>query len=158
MVNAERIRRVAKRIQNNLKKWDQSTWGGVVAEDPDAFEAARAKMLEIPRGQDGYGEAVLLFSDGLVPEGICGTGFCFAGHTVLDAGDAILIDPDDVTYSNDVLTAEGDYLALEHRAQMLLGLDMRQASRLFDGEAGHGNWEAYKRLVTEVTGVDLSDL
>ena len=158
MPNANMIRRVAQRIQNHLDKWDQQTWAGITEENDEDYEAALVKLREALFHFTQGGEDSFLISDAIAPEGVCGTKFCFAGHTVLEAGDAIIMDPEDPSYADMVRTMEGNYRSLEERAQELLGLAPDQAGRLFDGEAGRGSWEAYKRLVTNVTGVDLSDL
>ena len=159
MPNANMIRRVVQRIQNHLDQWNQATWAGVREYDNDEdYEAAVTKLREALFHFTQGGEDRLLLSDAIVPEGVCGTKFCFAGHAVLEAGDAIVFDLDDLGYADMVRTSEGNYVSLEGRAKDLLGLTEEQSDRLFDGEAGGGNWEAYKRLVTNVTGVDLSDL
>jgi hypothetical protein len=156
--NANLIRKVAKRIQNHLNQWDQSTWAGITEENDEDFEAAKQRLINsLFRRVEGDG-VFHLISDAIVPEGVCGTKFCFAGHAVLEAGDAIVFDPEDLDYTDTVRTSEGEYRVLEERAKELLGLTSEQTKFLFDGEAGGGNWEAYKRLVTATTGVDLSDL
>ena len=159
MPNANMIRRVVQRIQNHLDKWNQQTWAGVSADgNEEDYEAAVARLREVLFHFTQGGDDHLLFSDAIVPEGVCGTKFCFAGHAVLEAGDAILFDLDDLGYADMVRTPDGQYVMLEERAQELLGITRDQASLLFAGEAGAGNWGAYKRLVTNVTGVDLSDI
>jgi hypothetical protein len=158
--NADLIRRVAKRIQAKPSLWDQSTWAGITEENDEDFEAAKQRLLNaLFRRVEVDGVQVHhLLSDAIVPEGVCGTKFCFAGHTVLEAGDAIVFDPEDLDYTDMVRTPEGEYRVLEERARELLGLTGTQAEFLFDGEAGGGRWEDYKRLITATTGVDLSDL
>jgi len=157
--NANMIRRVVQRIQNHLDKWNQQTWAGVRDYDNDEdYEAAVARLREALFHFTQGGEDRLLLSDAIVPEGVCGTNFCFAGHAVLEAGDAIVFDLDDLGYADMVRTPEGNYVGLENRARSLLGLTEEQSDRLFDGEAGAENWETYKRLVTAQTGVDLSDI
>ena len=159
MPNARMIHKVAQRIQNHLDKWNQQTWAGVSDDgNEEDHEAAVIRLREVLFHFTQGGDDRLLFSDAIVPEGVCGTKFCFAGHAVLEAGDAIVFDLDDPSYADMVRTPEGNYVSLEERAQELLGITQSQASLLFAAEAGAGNWEAYKRLVTNVTGVDLSDI
>lgn len=158
MPNANLIRRVVERIQAKPSKWNQHVWAGIEEENDEDYEAAIAKLKEALFHYTQGGENRFLLSDMIVPEGICGTKFCFAGHAVLEAGDAIVFDPEDLDYTDMVRTPDGQYVGLEKRAQDLLGLTDQQADRLFDGEAGSGNWESYKRLITAQTGVDLSDL
>lgn len=158
MPNADFIRRVVKRIQAKPGRWDQSTWAGITEENDEDFEAAKQRLLNaLFRRVEADGVHHLL-SDAIVPEGVCGTKFCFAGHAVLEAGDAVVFDPEDLDYTDLVRTSEGEYRVLEERARELLGLTSSQARFLFDGEAGGGSWEDYKRLITAQTGVDLSDL
>lgn len=159
MPNARMIHKVAQRIQNHLDKWNQQTWAGVSDDgNEEDHEAAVIRLREVLFHFTQGGDDRLLFSDAIVPEGVCGTKFCFAGHAVLEAGDAIVFDLDDLGYADTVRTPEGNYVGLECRARDLLGLTEEQSDRLFDGVAGAGNWEAYKRLVTAQTGVDLSDI
>ncbi len=158
MPNADLIRKVAKRIQANLNRWDQSTWAGITEENDEDYEAAKQRLMDALFRQVDDIETHYLISDAIVPEGVCGTKFCFAGHAVLEAGDAVVFDPDDLDYTDLVRTPEGEYRILEERAKELLGLTSTQAKFLFDGEAGGGRWEDYKRLITVQTGVDLSDL
>jgi hypothetical protein len=156
--NANMIRRVAQRIQNHLNQWNQEIWAGVREDNDEDYEAAKQKLIDALFRRVDDDETHYLLSDAIVPEGVCGTKFCFAGHTVLEAGDAIVFDLEDLDYTDRVRTPEGEYRMLEERARELLGLTDTQTRFLFDGEAGHGNWEEYKRLVTAQTGVDLSDL
>ncbi len=158
MPNANMIRRVAQRIQTHLNQWNQKVWAGIEEENDEDYEAAKQKLIDALFRRTDDDEVRYLLSDAIVPEGVCGTKFCFAGHTVLEAGDAIVFDLEDLDYTDMVRTPEGEYRTLEERARELLGLTTDQATRLFDGEAGNGNWEVYKRLVTAQTGVDLSDL
>lgn len=158
MPNADLIRRVVQRIQAKPSLWDQSTWAGIVEENDEDYEAAKQRLLDVLFRRIEVDGVYHLLSDEIVPEGVCGTKFCFAGHAVLEVGDAIVFDPDDLNYTDLVRTPEGKYRTLEERAKELLGLTNTQATFLFDGEAGGGSWEDYKRLITAQTGVDLSDL
>jgi hypothetical protein len=148
--NTKLIRKVLKRIEKDQRRWNQSTWAGVTNEEKEEDFKKKAPLL-----QDGpYGPAYLI-NDALVPDGICGTSFCFAGHTVLAAGDTIFIDPEDLTYSDVCRDKDGNVWNIERRARDLLGITGRESDALFSGEAGGGNWEAYKGIVERVTGVTL---
>jgi hypothetical protein len=148
--NIAAIRGVVRRIEAQQKKWNQEVWAGVTEGKEDAFVEKVPKTLI-----EEWGSFAHLISDKLLPEGICGTNFCFAGHAVLEAGDAILIDPDDLFYADTCMDRDGELHSIEGRAQKLLGLDDTQAKRLFDGNTGGGDWERYKEIVTEMTGVEL---
>src|SRR5678816_4155641 len=117
--NADLIRKVAKRIQANLNRWDQSTWAGIIEENDEDYEAAKQRLMDALFRQVDDIETHYLISDAIVPEGVCGTKFCFAGHAVLEAGDAIVFDADDLDYTNTVRTPEGEYRMLEDRAREL---------------------------------------
>lgn len=159
MPNEELIRKVIKHIEAN-NRWDQAVWASVTDDmlfmnddgdyvvRPDAWEGVPGYVYD-------YEECALI-ELGTVMEGSCSTKFCFAGHTVLQAGDKILLTKEggDATGCMD---SNGVIHNIEVRAMNLLGLTSRQASMLFDGEAGDKDLEKYKRLVTSVTGVTLGE-
>lgn len=140
-VNEELFRRVMKRIERD-QNWDQQYWGAVTVELAD--------KLEVSPVQAFAGRHWLELKDSQVE--LCRTKFCVAGHTVLEAGDTMLVDMEDLEGSW-CLTVEGNLETVEQRATKLLGLDNDQAAELFAPNAGNNGLEAYKEFVTEVTGV-----
>lgn len=152
MLNEELIKKVVKHITEN-NRWDQSTWGSIQGDGFDSYtDEVRPEVWEgVPMYRYDEEDHALI-SLGLVMEGACDTKFCFAGHTVLQAGDKILMNAIDGGAAT-CMDEEGNIHSIETRAAQLLGLDLIQANALFDGDAGGKDLERYKRLVTEVTGV-----
>ena len=152
MPNDELIKKVVKHIETH-NRWDQQTWGAI---GDDAFDSYTDEVR--PEVWDGvpmyrYDEQEhALISLGVVMEGACDTRFCFAGHTVLQAGDKILINTIDGGGAF-CIDEEDQIHPIEERARELLGLSKEQANALFDGDAGDKDLKRYKRLVTRVTGV-----
>lgn len=155
MPNEKLIREVINNIEL-YNRWDQRSWGELGENHFDEFGEVIQESLEpVPAyARDEYGNLVL--TQELVREGSCNTSFCFAGHTVLTAGDKILINTESGEAWNCVDQNGVDH-NIEIRARELLGLTREQAVQLFDGEAGERDFGAYKRLVTRVTGVTFEE-
>lgn len=156
MPNEEMIKDVIKHIELN-NRWNQTTWGGLNDDQftddgevrPEAWEMVPAYAIDEENNS-------VIVDAGLLKENACSTSFCFAGHTVLLAGDKILIDRD----SGDAFKCvdkDGEVHNIEVRARNLLGLDRQQSDTLFSGEAGDKDLEKYKRLITRVTGVTFDE-
>lgn len=155
MPNEKLIREVINNIEL-YNRWDQRSWGTLQDNhfDDDGY-VIRETLEPVPAyARDEYGNLVL--TQELVREGSCNTSFCFAGHTVLTAGDKILINTETGEAWNCV-DPQGTDHNIEIRARELLGLTREQAVKLFDGEAGGRDFGAYKRLVTRVTGVTFEE-
>ena len=151
MPNEELIREVISNIEL-YNRWDQISWGRLLGNHIDNNGNVIRESLEpVPayaRDEDGN----LVLTQELVREGSCNTSFCFAGHTVLTAGDKVLISVESGEAWNCV-DLQGQDHNIEIRARELLGLSREQASRLFDGDAGDKDLGRFKDLVTRVTGV-----
>lgn len=161
MPNEELIRKVIGHIEVN-NRWDQAVWGSVTEdmledeENEDGYYQVRPDVFESVPGYVYDYEDCVLIELGTVMEGSCSTRFCFAGHTVLQAGDKILLTRDTGEASGCIDT-NGIVHSIEMRAQDLLGLSHRQAAILFEGDAGDKDLTKYKKLVTEVTGVTFEE-
>lgn len=154
MPNEEMIRIVIKRIERDLEMWNQDNWGHVFAEEP-AWRDAPVETVDIPNEAkdegmwDDWHRSVSPFTDGMVTS--CGTTFCFAGHTVLEAGDTMLVSTHDYQ-ARLCRTPDGQVRHIMYRAAELLGLeDEDQAGMLFS--AGIEDIEDLKRVITQETGV-----
>lgn len=154
MPNEEMIRTVIKRIERDLEMWNQDTWGLVPAEEP-AWRDAPKEIVDLPKEACDEGMAsdwhrsVSPFTDGMMTS--CGTTFCFAGHTVLEAGDTMLVSTHD-NQARLCRTPEGQVRHIMYRAAELLGLRNEvQASVLFS--SGIEDIEDLKRAITQETGV-----
>lgn len=155
MPNEELIRTVIKRIERDLVMWDQDSWGSVVEEG--SFWDRPTEIVAVPR--EAADEGMLLDEVEVRPISdldlsqpqilSCGTSFCFAGHTVLEAGDAMLVN-----HAGEVSlcrTPEGQVRHVFHRAMELLGLDEDQAGQLFS--AGINDFEDLKGAIACETGI-----
>lgn len=150
MVNQELMRSVVARIEADIAKWGQDSWAYI--DDEHVAE------LPTSTATDRIGEYPYIDAENAP----CSTKFCLAGHTVLEAGDKIILyaDDDDGEYWRDIvdcLTPEGRIVTIDHRAQQLLGITGRMADAIFDGEAGGRGIEAFKELITQVTGVTFDE-
>jgi hypothetical protein len=148
-LNVDLLKRVVKRIERDQEMWDQEFWG------------IMPEHLTIDLGlteyqMPGWSRSLAFeINDLLLSEkDLCGTKFCFAGHAVLEAGDAILIQYQDQE-ANFCLDSEGNVHSIEKRAKELLGLTEDQARYMFAPGAGAGDVATYKRNVTDVTGVEF---
>jgi hypothetical protein len=148
-VNEGLLKRVVRRIGAQRARWDQKSWARVLDDVPE--DQLEVMVVTDPdEGPDAV-HTYLAITPGTT---LCGTKFCFAGHTVLEAGDKILLEHG-AREADMCVDSEGRTHVIEERAQALLGLDHDQAYTLFDGTAGEGNWHAYKGLIEEQTGVTL---
>ena len=147
-VNEELLRRVIKRIERD-QNWDQDFWG-IITDDKVADK------LDVEDLQLASGFKYLRLGDAELQtqQDICGTAFCMAGQTVLEAGETLLMDRDTLEASN-CLTSEGEFRSVYERAKQLLGITYDQAAVIFSGPAGDCGFEGYKRLVANTTGVTL---
>ena len=151
-LNVDLIQRVMKRIEQDPTQWDQADWGRV------HYESDLWKHLEIDFVKLGdFDRRMALLNEGVLvanSANLCGTAFCFAGHTILEAGDTMLVDTEEdmATYCR---TPDGRVLTIDDRAQELLGLDADQALTLFGGSAGNGDLNEYKDLFNLETGVNF---
>lgn len=147
-LNVDLIQRVMKRIERDEENWDQQSWASV-----HKGSLQGSPTIEVDGDQwSALDDVVLLSGDA------CGTTFCFAGHTVLEAGETILVDKYEFESDNPLeveycLDRDGNLHSIENRAQELLGLTPIQARALFDGEAGNRNLDRYKEHVTAMTEV-----
>lgn len=161
MPNEELIRTVIKRIERDLEMWDQDTWGRLDANSP-LWRGMSVETVRVPREAEDEGmfggveEELRPLSDidlatyGPQPAS-CGTTFCFAGHTVLEAGDTMLVSNEDFQ-ARLCRTQDGEVRHIFHRAAELLGLDTAvEAPQLFSG--GIGDLDDLKQAIHEVTGV-----
>jgi len=148
-LNVDLLRRVMKRIERDQEMWNQESWGYLPEHHTIDLGITE---FESPIGGRSLGIEV---NDILLSEkDLCGTTFCCAGHTVLEAGDAILIHYQDLE-ANFCLDSEGNTHFIEQRAKELLGLTEDQARYMFAPGAGGGDVAAYKRNITDVTGVEF---
>src|SRR5215510_14871993 len=132
-VNEQLLKNVIKRIEREVEEgsWDQDHW---------------AQLYQHPTEMDGpklrEGNYVyLVVRDENANQ--CGTSFCMAGHTVLEAGDAILFED---YYSNLCVTPDGKKHTINTRAAQLLGLPVD--TEIFD--TGWHDLDEYKEMVTRV--------
>lgn len=147
MPNEEMIRIVVKRIERDVSLWDQADWASLFIKD-DERDIYAEELL--PRVEMPYEDAMYGLND--FTEVSCGTAMCLAGHTVLEAGDTILFEPNEnIAWA--CLDDNGRQRRIRLRAQQLLDLTDEQASILFDGRAGGGAIDDFKVLITKVTGV-----
>lgn len=161
MPNEELIRTVIKRIERDLEMWDQGTWGRLEADSPFWNINKASEMVKAPKEAEDEGmwgdqlSSVSPLTDiDLATYGpqlaSCGTTFCFAGHTVLEAGDAMLVSTEDFQ-ARLCRTQDGEVRHIYHRAKELLGLEEYEASELFS--AGIEDIDDLKNAIHEVTGV-----
>lgn len=156
MANAELIRKVIKHIEEH-NRWDQRVWGAVHQDQIDDNDEVLPETWEgLTESETRFGDTYYAVDARLVLEGACNTRFCMAGHTVLQAGDKIMLNAQDghAEYCKD---KDGNTHNIQARARELLGLDSRASDILFDGVAGNKDLEEYKRLVTRVTGVTFEE-
>jgi len=148
-LNVDLLKRVVKRIERDQEMWDQESWGYLPEHHTIDLGITE---FENPIGGRSLGIEV---NDILLSEkDLCGTTFCCAGHTVLEAGETILIHYQDLEASFCVDKGENVHM-ISQRAQELLGLTDEQADSLFAPGAGADDIVAYKRHVTDVTGVEF---
>ena len=162
-LNVDLIQRVMKRIERDQAMWDQNNWGQVEEDAPLWYQHVPTEEVEFPNRvcEDdcccsttftaaSVSDATLI----QIPGDACGTTFCFAGHTVLEAGDSVLMNMDrgDAEFCR---TPEGEILSIDKRAQQLLGLREDQAMIVFGGSAGDKGLEEYKALFNLETGVSF---
>ena len=140
-LNVELLKRVIKRIERD-QNWDQQYWGTVTDQV--------ANKLEVSTVEAFLGRRWLELKDSDVE--VCRTRFCVAGHTVLEAGDTMLLDMEELE-ANYCLSVEGNLQTINERARRLLGLTDDQADELFAPHVGNDSLEAYKERVTRLTGV-----
>lgn len=157
MPNEELIRTVIKRIERDIKMWNQDTWA--VIGDDESFWYRPIETVAVPKeAQDG---GMFLDETEVTPISdielsqqpqfmTCGTTFCFAGHTVLEAGDTMLVSVGS-RQAQLCRTQDGEVRHIFHRAKELLGLEEEQASELFS--AGIGDLDDLKQAITDVTRV-----
>lgn len=129
-VNEKLIRTVVRAIELEPGRWDQGEWSG--------------------------------------PRDSCQTKFCFAGWAmnlegmVDEAGDPnlkALARADALGLALDlqeIAEYPGSYFPWSEVAADLLGLNSRQASILFDSEAGDGKWGTYLGLLSRETGIQFA--
>ena len=160
MPNEELIRTVIKRIERDIEMWDQSSWGAVNAHSL-ITSGIVPETVKVPAEAKNEG----LFHDELTgyPVGdmnlgllqdfpvTCNTSFCFAGHTVLEAGDVMLVHEDGG--ASLCRTPDGKVRHIHHRAMELLGLTEEQAGELFS--AGIEDLDELKRAIAYHAEVDL---
>lgn len=161
MPNEELIRTVIKRIERDIETWDQSTWGRLDADSPfwsidKALESVRVPKEAEDEGMwdDELKNVSPLTDIDLATYGpqlaSCGTTFCFAGHTVLEVGDAMLVSTVDFQ-ARLCRTQEGEIRHIYHRAKELLGLTEEQAGDMFS--AGIEDLNDLKRVIEDHTGI-----
>ena len=157
-VNADALRLAVKAIEANPENWHQGNWVGVMA---DALASPTA-VIDVCRGRADRGELGLLgrgWRTEWVQVDQCHTTYCLAGQALLQAG---MID-EEGRYTDGSGKLIGDNNArVDQQAAELLGLTNRQAKSLFywgvlHHEYNAGNVEAFKRHITEVTGVTFED-
>lgn len=161
-LNVNLIQRVMKRIERDQTMWDQNNWGQMEEDAPPWYQGAETEEVSFPDRDceedccpswflaASVSDATLI----QIPADACGTTFCFAGHTVLEAGDTVLMDLDrgDAEFCR---TPEGEIRTIEERAQELLGLTEDQALVVFGGGAGDEGLDEYKLLFNRETGVNF---
>lgn len=147
MANEELLRRVVKRIERD-QNWDQDYWGSV-----DEFVADNLEVSPVV-SKDGHQNWLEVKDSSITEENLCRTAFCLAGHTILEAGDVLLVSRDglDATFC---LDDTGAFRTIEQRARELLELTEEEADYLFMPTAGGGDLDMFKQEITEVTGVEL---
>lgn len=125
--NADLIRQTIRAMEENREMWNQQDWLAV----PDVDEV------------------------GWEDKPICGTTLCFAGFAVaVDMGPAEFFAAAlAVDYGGEWEADPDFYYDIEDRAMRALGLDEVQANHLFRSMTD--DLDAYKALVTAVTGVEL---
>lgn len=158
MPNEELIRTVIKRIERDMEMWNQHSWGAV---NPHrlVMSGIKPETVKVPaeaRNEGLYGEEFVGFPVGDKDLGLlqdfpvtCNTSFCFAGHTVLEAGDTMLVAEDG--RASLCRTPEGKVRHIYYRAAELLGLDIAQGDELFS--AGITEFRDLKDMITAETGV-----
>jgi hypothetical protein len=148
-LNVDLLKRVIKRIERDEEMWDQESWG--MMPERHTIDLGITEF-RTPGGVKAMGIEV---SDILLSEkDLCGTTFCCAGHTVLEAGDTILIHYQDLEASYCVDGGDKVHV-ISQRARELLGLTDEQADFLFAPGAGAGDIATYKKNITDVTGVEF---
>lgn len=156
-LNEDLLRRVVKRIERDEENWDQSNWAFTHPMTLDRLPPA--VKTRVP----GWSVMALVreLNDDMATE--CGTTCCVAGHTVLEAGEKLLVGPSG--HTTFCRTVDGEIKSVPDRARELLGLDIAQSLAIFDGEAAEelGDWgpmrysvARMKNLIQQVTGVDVS--
>lgn len=148
MVNEELLRRVIKRIERD-KNWHQGYWGAI---EEETF--ADKLSVSPVQSNDGQHRWLELKDVDLGEKEICGTQFCLAGHTILEAGDVMLVDKNELE-ANFCIDDTGAFRTIEQRATELLGLDDYQADLLFAPSAGNYNIDLFKQEITDLTGVEF---
>lgn len=130
-------------LETHAGLWDQSTWGDIARSD---------RFHEIVATQKPNSSGVVTVE--LAPENAieCGTSFCFAGHTVLRAGDRPLFtfnqDYPGTAKMFDVVTSDDKRrMHVSTRAAELLELDATTADILFDAE---NNLDDIREIVRRV--------
>jgi hypothetical protein len=139
-VNADLLRRVVKRIERDLDTWDQRYW------------ANRASMTDMEWEREEISDAEETFVDQYSAP--CGTTFCLAGHTIMEAGEKVRFKFG-FDEASTCLTAEGERVPIPQRAKELLGLSQVQADILFGSRAGGDDFDYMKQIITRLTGVKL---
>lgn len=147
-LNVDLLKRVVKRIDGDRKKWDQGTWGRV---EYDAPVRARLEVEEIRDTESAIDDGTYARLDDmvLVSGNACGTAFCLAGHTVLEAGDTMYFESDGTAnWCRNPDT--GEFKTIEDRAAVLLGFSEEQTN-LFD--PSWNDFDEFKDDITRYTGV-----
>lgn len=125
-VNTEELHLIYKQIKADPDTWWQQAW---------------AKNFDKSRSVGHF-----------VPEGRCGTAYCFAGHVVVRAGYAIAWN---AYGSSDLAVGEdGTTYAINALAEDILGLEPDWADELF---CASNDLEDIRRIITELTGEDPED-
>ena len=162
MPNEELIRTVIKRIERDIEMWDQDTWGRV--DSGNQFWNSNLPgdvVVKVPAEAQDEG----MFAEEITVTPIsdidlsqqpqfmaCGTTFCFAGHTVLESGDTMLVSVDSGLASL-CRTPDGQVRHIYHRAMELLGLTEEQAGEMFSADIE--DLDELKRAIAYHTEVDL---
>ena len=107
-------------IVDNPERHDQSRWAGNVFADAQGTLGAIRNLALTPIPDEPMDEA----------SPVCGTTGCTAGWTVFLGDDPRAT----LTYSQNVMTPDGETCDIGYRARELLGLSREQSDYLFDGD------------------------
>lgn len=126
-METEELHAIYRQIKEWPHNWDQSRW---------------AVDWEHTRSRGFY-----------VPEGRCGTAYCFAGHAVVRAGYEIDWQGRGSTdYA--IIPETGVRASIDTLAANVLGLSSREANQLFDPI---NTLEDLRFVITGITGKDPDD-
>jgi len=157
MVNEQLLRNVIKRIEREAADdgWNQDVWGHL---DLKADQASPGDAgLERKEFTNHFGTPFSAYTLSDMTSVSCGTSFCLAGHTILEAGESLIFssDEDDAeVYSHLCLTQDGEIKHIQTRAAELLGVP--EFANIFEpGYRGPEGLKAFKSVVERETGVKL---